>query len=56
MIDFIDIQWGTFRWAPFNVADTGICLGVALLGIHMFFLDKPPPEPAEPAEPIEPPV
>ena len=29
--DFLDFHWGTLHWPAFNVADTAIVVGVALL-------------------------
>lgn len=31
VIDFIDLYWGKYHWPAFNLADTVICLGAALL-------------------------
>lgn len=28
--DFLDFYWGSWHWPAFNVADMGICVGVAL--------------------------
>lgn len=30
VVDFLDFRFGTFIWPTFNVADSGICVGVAL--------------------------
>lgn len=31
VIDFLDFHWGDYHWPAFNVADSAICMGVALL-------------------------
>jgi signal peptidase II len=31
VIDFIDIYWGSYHWPAFNVADSAITIGVALI-------------------------
>lgn len=36
VIDFIDFYYGTFHWPAFNVADSVIFIGAALLIIDMF--------------------
>lgn len=44
VIDFIDVYYNNWHWPAFNIADSAICLGVALLlidGIH-------PPKPTAP--------
>ncbi len=35
VIDFLDVYVGTFHWPAFNVADSAICVGAALLLIGM---------------------
>jgi len=35
VIDFIDVHWYQYHWPAFNVADSAICIGVALLIIEM---------------------
>jgi signal peptidase II len=48
VIDFIDWHWGdpnwlrpSLHWPTFNVADSGITLGLALLLLEMLFAKKP---------------
>lgn len=44
VIDFIDVYYNNWHWPAFNIADSAICVGVALLlidGIH-------PPKPTAP--------
>lgn len=35
VIDFLDLYWGNHHWPAFNVADSLICVGVALLALDM---------------------
>lgn len=35
VIDFVDVFWGPHHWPAFNVADSAISIGVALLVIDM---------------------
>jgi signal peptidase II len=39
--DFIDAYWGTYHWPTFNVADSLLCIGVGLLVISTFLIEKP---------------
>jgi signal peptidase II len=36
VIDFIDVQFGSWHYPTFNIADSAICLGAALLLIDVF--------------------
>lgn len=36
VIDFLDVYVGTYHWPAFNVADSFITVGVALVAIDMF--------------------
>jgi signal peptidase II len=36
VIDFLDVYWRNHHWPAFNVADSAICVGVALLALDMF--------------------
>jgi signal peptidase II len=36
VIDFLDLHWGTLHWPAFNVADSAITVGVALVLLHSF--------------------
>jgi signal peptidase II len=36
VIDFLDFYYGTYHWPAFNVADSAIFIGAALLIIDMF--------------------
>ena len=35
VIDFIDVDIGSYQWPFFNVADTLICAGAAMLVVHL---------------------
>lgn len=35
VVDFLDVYWKTHHWPAFNVADSAICVGVALLALDM---------------------
>ncbi len=40
--DFLDVYWGAYHWPSFNVADSFISVGVAILIVHsLFFADEP---------------
>lgn len=43
VVDFIDLHFGTYVYPTFNVADSGICVGVLLYLWHS--LRTPPPKP-----------
>ena len=56
VIDFIDWHWfdphwlrSSLHWPTFNVADSGITVGLAMLFLEMLFAKKPAKAPAEPA-------
>jgi signal peptidase II len=40
VVDFIDVQFGTWHYPTFNVADMAICVGAGLLILDMFFSRK----------------
>lgn len=40
VIDFLDFYWQEHHWPAFNVADTAICIGVALLAIDMILEER----------------
>jgi len=31
VVDFLDFYWGAYHWPAFNVADSAICIGVAII-------------------------
>jgi len=35
VVDFLDVYWRTHHWPAFNVADSLICVGVAMLALDM---------------------
>lgn len=37
VVDFFDFQFGTYHWPAFNIADSAICVGVALLVAAVIF-------------------
>lgn len=41
VVDFIDVQFGSWHYPTFNVADSAICIGAGLLLIDMFLIGKP---------------
>jgi signal peptidase II len=44
VIDFVDVYWGRHHWPAFNVADSAISIGVALLVLDI--LKNPQPDEA----------
>jgi|SRR6185369_8579347 len=40
VIDFLDVYWKTHHWPAFNVADSAICVGVALLALDLFLEER----------------
>lgn len=48
VIDFIEIYYRTFHWPVFNVADTVITIGAALMAIDLFLAPQPDREPDAP--------
>ena len=47
VIDFIDVQFGSWHYPTFNVADMAICIGAGLLIIDMFLTKKTEEESAK---------
>ena len=41
VVDFLDFYWRGWHWPAFNIADSAISVGVALLALRM--LTAPPP-------------
>ena len=35
VVDFVDVHWGGWHWPAFNVADSAITIGVALLALRL---------------------
>ena len=40
VIDFLDVYWQSHHWPAFNVADSAICVGVAMLALDMFLEER----------------
>lgn len=40
VIDFLDVYWRSHHWPAFNVADSFICVGVALLALDMLLEER----------------
>jgi signal peptidase II len=40
VVDFIDVQFGSWHYPTFNVADTAICIGAGLLILDIIFSRK----------------
>ena len=40
VVDFIEWYYGSFHWPTFNIADSAITVGVALLAVDMLFPPK----------------
>ena len=50
VVDFLDVYVGNHHWPAFNVADSAICIGIALL----FFDMKKKPETETESAPVTP--
>lgn len=37
VVDFIQLYAGNYYWPTFNIADSAICVGAVMLGIHVLF-------------------
>lgn len=40
VIDFIDVYYARWHWPAFNIADSAICIGTAMLIIDSIWLDR----------------
>lgn len=40
VIDFIDVQFGSWHYPTFNLSDVAICVGAGLLILDMFWSKK----------------
>lgn len=47
VIDFIDVQFGSWHYPTFNVADMSICIGAGLLILDMFLSKRKQSSPVE---------
>lgn len=36
VVDYIDFYWGTYHWPAFNLADSAICIGAAMIILDGF--------------------
>ena len=45
VIDFLDFHFGSYIYPTFNVADSGICVGVAIYLLHSLRQSEEPPGP-----------
>ncbi|OLQ87570.1 signal peptidase II [Vibrio ponticus] len=36
VVDYLDFYWGTYHWPAFNLADTTICIGAAMIILDGF--------------------
>jgi len=43
VVDFIDVYWRAYHWPAFNVADSAISVGVALLALRLLTRQAPHP-------------
>ncbi len=41
VVDFLDFHFGSYVYPTFNVADSAICVGVALYALHSMTTPKP---------------
>jgi signal peptidase II len=39
VVDFLDVYCGSYHWPAFNIADSAISIGVAIVILRMFILD-----------------
>jgi signal peptidase II len=44
VVDFVDVHWRTWHWPAFNLADSAISVGVALLALRLLRERAPAPE------------
>jgi signal peptidase II len=47
VVDFVDWHLGTWHWPAFNVADSAICVGVAVFILSSLLRSAPPEEKSE---------
>lgn len=47
VIDFIDVQFGSWHYPTFNIADAAICIGAGLLILDLILSRKKQPEKVE---------
>ena len=44
VVDWVDVQFGSWHYPTFNIADAAICIGAGLLILDLFFSKKRRPE------------
>lgn len=47
VVDFLDFYWNAYHWPAFNIADSAISIGVAVLIIRMSLAKRKSPEAAD---------
>lgn len=52
VVDFIDVQFGTWHYPTFNIADAAICAGAGLLVIDMLLSKRKEKAETQPAETV----
>lgn len=40
VVDYLDFYWGTYHWPAFNLADSAICIGAAMIILDGIFHQK----------------
>jgi signal peptidase II len=40
VVDFLDFHVGSYHWPAFNIADTAICIGIALMVLELWVRDR----------------
>ncbi|WP_413283805.1 signal peptidase II [Vibrio sp. MA40-2] len=40
VVDYLDFFWGSYHWPAFNLADSAICIGAAMIILDGFFSSK----------------
>jgi signal peptidase II len=47
VVDFLDFYWGRYHWPAFNVADSLVCVGAAIL-VWVILMDEKPANASDP--------
>ncbi|QIL84996.1 lipoprotein signal peptidase [Vibrio sp. HDW18] len=45
VVDYLDFYWASYHWPAFNLADSAICIGAAMIILDGFRADKKAPQP-----------